>query len=101
MSLLWKLEPATEAKHRLYKRYMDAWWPIMLQPTKDGYLRPRVTYVDAFAGPGLYADGEEGSPVFVLDRLLKHESVERMFLDRDRVRPPHCLKKNGTPARWH
>lgn len=25
MSVLWSLEPATEAKHRLYKRYFDAW----------------------------------------------------------------------------
>lgn len=49
---LWPLEPATEAKHRLYKRYLDAWWPIMLQPNKSGWSRPHVTYVDAFAGPG-------------------------------------------------
>lgn len=60
MSVLWKLEPATAAKHRLYRRYMHAWWPIMLQPTPTGFLRPRVTYVDAFAGPGRYEDGEKG-----------------------------------------
>ena len=24
MGVLWKLEPATEAKHRLYKQYLDA-----------------------------------------------------------------------------
>lgn len=35
------LEPATAAKHRLYKnkhrlykkKYLDAWWPILLQPS--------------------------------------------------------------------
>ncbi|MEU4560834.1 three-Cys-motif partner protein TcmP [Actinoplanes sp. NPDC023936] len=80
------MEPATAAKHRLYKRYLDAWWPILLQPTPGkGYLRPRVTYVDAFAGPGIYEAGEEGSPVFALDRLLKHQLVKRMNLSRDRV----------------
>ncbi|MBP2330606.1 three-Cys-motif partner protein [Kibdelosporangium banguiense] len=84
--LLWKLEPATAAKHQLYKRYLDAWWPIMLQRTPGGHLRPRVTYVDAFAGPGRYEDGEEGSPVFVLDRLLNHAASARMLLARDRVR---------------
>ncbi|MFI6678722.1 three-Cys-motif partner protein TcmP [Kribbella sp. NPDC050470] len=84
--LLWKLEPATAAKHRLYKRYLDAWWPIMLQPTSTGYLRPRVTYLDAFAGPGRYLGGEVGSPVFVLERLLTHGSLSRMHLSRDRVR---------------
>ncbi len=85
--LLWKLEPATAAKHKLYRRYLDAWWPKMLQPSaKEGWWRPRVTYVDAFAGPGLYEDGEDGSPVFVLDRLLRHAAVPRMGLSQDRVR---------------
>ncbi|WP_119727092.1 three-Cys-motif partner protein TcmP [Thermomonospora amylolytica] len=85
MDLLWKLEPATAAKHRLYRRYLDAWWPILLQRRKDGHLPSRVTYVDAFAGPGEYVDGEDGSPVIALDRLLNHAAVERMHLSRDRV----------------
>lgn len=87
MSVLWRLEPATAAKHQLYKRYLDAWWPIMLQPSpRDGRLWPRVTYLDAFAGPGRYAEGEEGSPVFALDRLLSHKMADRMRLSRQRVR---------------
>ena len=85
--VLWALEPATAAKHRLYKRYLDAWWPILLQPrSRDGRLWPRVTYLDAFAGPGRYLGGEEGSPVFALQRLLCHDATERMRLSRDRVR---------------
>jgi three-Cys-motif partner protein len=87
MSVLWRLEAATAAKHRLYKRYLDAWWPILLQASsRDGSLRSRVTYLDAFAGPGRYEGGEEGSPVFALDRLLHHVAVDRMYLSRDRVR---------------
>lgn len=86
MGVLWELESATAAKHRLYKKYLDAWWPILLQPSPSGFLRPRITYVDAFAGPGRYVGGEEGSPVFVLDRLLRHTAVSRMQLTRERVR---------------
>ncbi|GGP89963.1 three-Cys-motif partner protein TcmP [Streptomyces melanogenes] len=85
MGVLWKLEAATAAKHRLYKRYLDAWWPILLQPT-NGWMRPRVTLLDAFAGPGRYLGDEEGSPVFTLDRLLNHSAADRMHLRRDRVR---------------
>jgi three-Cys-motif partner protein len=86
LGLLWKLEPATAAKHQLYKRYLDAWWPIMLQPLPpSGYERPRVTYVDAFAGPGIYELGEDGSPIFAIDRLLKHTAFPRMNVTRDRV----------------
>lgn len=86
MGVLWELEPATAAKHRLYKKYLDAWWPILLQPSASGYLRPYVTYVDAFAGPGRYLGGEDGSPVFVLSRLLRHTAATRMHLSRKRVR---------------
>ena len=85
--VLWPLESATAAKHRLYKRYLDAWWPILLQQrSRDGWLWPRVTYLDAFAGPGRYLGGEEGSPVFALRKLLRHDAAERMHLSRDRVR---------------
>ena len=84
--VLWPLEPATEAKHRLYRSYLDAWWPIMLQPIgREGWLRPRITYVDAFAGPGRYEGGEPGSPVLALRRLLDHVARERMHLSRERV----------------
>jgi three-Cys-motif partner protein len=83
---LWKLEPATAAKHRLYKRYLGGWWAKMLQPNAKDFSWPRVTYVDAFAGPGRYEGGEEGSPVFVLDELLHHTARDRMNLRRDRVR---------------
>jgi len=79
--VLWPLESHTEAKHRLYKRYLDAWWPILLQTPS---IR-RVTYVDAFAGPGEYEGGEDGSPTFVLDRLLNHISRDLMVLTRERV----------------
>lgn len=81
VAVLWALESHTEAKHRLYKRYLDAWWPILLQQSWV----TRVTYVDAFAGPGEYEGGEEGSPLFTLDRLLRHEARGRMNLSQDRV----------------
>jgi three-Cys-motif partner protein len=78
--VLWDLEPATAAKHRLYQRYLDAWWPILLQPDRFGRRQP-VTYLDAYAGPGVYAGGEPGSPIFALRRLLDHNARERMALD--------------------
>jgi three-Cys-motif partner protein len=88
MSTLWPLEPATEAKHRLYRCYLDAWWAKLLQaktPT-GSYVFPRVTYVDAFAGPGRYEEGEDGSPVIALKRLLDHQRARKMGLTRKRVR---------------
>lgn len=102
MGVLWKLEPATAAKNRLYQRYLDAWWPILLQTSqRTGYSRPRVTLLDAFAGPGRYQDGEPGSPVFILERLLNDSAVDRMhlsprrvhliFIEKDHARHQHLL----------
>jgi three-Cys-motif partner protein len=71
---------------------LDAWFPIFLQQSWVN----RVTYVDAFAGPGEYEAGEEGSPVFALDRLLNHEARQRMNLTRNRVT---MIFIEGNPAR--
>ncbi|MFT9671187.1 three-Cys-motif partner protein TcmP [Streptomyces rhizosphaericola] len=93
-----KLEPATAAKHRLYQRYLDAWWPILLQTNqRTQYAFPRVTLLDAFAGPGRYEGKEPGSPVFILDRLLNHHAVERMNPSRSRV---HLVFIERDPARY-
>lgn len=78
---LWKLEPATTAKHRLYEAYLNAWFPILLQCSWI----EKVTYVDAFAGPGKYEDGEDGSPLFAIRNVLNHKSRLSMNLSRERV----------------
>jgi three-Cys-motif partner protein len=81
MSLLWPLEAHTEAKHRLYRRYLDAWWPIMLQQAWVEH----VTYIEAFAGPGEYEGGEPGSPIYAMRSLLNHSQRSNMNIRRDRV----------------
>jgi three-Cys-motif partner protein len=97
MGVLWPLEPATGAKHRLYKHYFDAWWPILLQPSpRSGGSWPKVTFLDAFAGPGRYETGEEGSPVFNLRGLLNHNHVDRMGLSRERVQLIFIEKDRAT-----
>ncbi|MCT9113745.1 hypothetical protein ACFWD7_38200 [Streptomyces mirabilis] len=72
MGVLWPLEPATAAKHRLYKSYFGAWWPILLQPSpRTGRSWPKVTFLDAFAGPGRYAAGEAAQQDDRVRRLLR------------------------------
>lgn len=50
----WALEPHTQAKHLILRRYLEAWLPIMA--THNG----RIVFVDGFAGPGRYVGREEG-----------------------------------------
>lgn len=87
---LWKLEPHTRGKHLVLKRYLDAWFPIM------GSWNGRILFIDGFAGPGEYEDGEEGSPIIALKSLLEHRSkgmvtaeVGFLFIEKDPDRAAH------------
>ena len=87
---LWPLEPHTTGKHLVLGNYMDAWLPIMLQRNE------RILFIDAFAGPGEYADGEEGSPLIALNALLKRRDlntlggrIDYLFIEKDPERARH------------
>ena len=60
-TIVWDLEPHTQAKHEILKRYLEAWIPIL---TQSGF--PEIMYVDGCAGPGRYSKGEDGSPIIAL-----------------------------------
>ena len=62
----WTIEPHTQIKHLILRRYLDAWLPIMAR------YNDRILFVDGFAGPGRYSGGEPGSPVIALEALLDH-----------------------------
>ncbi len=84
----WKLEPHTAKKHEILRRYFQAWLPIMVTWNK------RVLFIDGFAGPGEYSDGEDGSPVIVLkearDHTRKFEAeLVCLFVEADQPRYEH------------
>ncbi len=66
---VWKLEPHTAAKHKILGKYLDAWFPIL------GKYNRKIVYVDGFAGPGCYLDGEPGSPIVALQSAFSHVDV--------------------------
>ena len=71
--VLLRMQPHTQAKHGLLRRYLDAWYPIL------GTTHGRLLFVDGFAGPGRYVGGEPGSPVIALERLLKHKAIDSIL----------------------
>jgi three-Cys-motif partner protein len=82
----WDLEPHTRAKHEILRRYLQAWTPIL---SMGGF--KQLIYVDGFAGPGRYANGEDGSPVIALKAALAHRDritadVSFLFIERDVTR---------------
>lgn len=73
--MLWSCDPHTVAKHRILRHYLDAWFPILAQARKSP-----ITYIEAFAGPGIYLGGEPGSPVVATEAFLR----QRRFFTPDR-----------------
>ena len=63
---VWDIEPHTAKKHEILRRYFQAWLPIL------GRYNSRLLYVDAFAGPGEYSKGEDGSPLVILKAARNH-----------------------------
>ena len=70
----WDPSPHTLIKHKLYRRYLQAWLPILVQ---GGY--GRLDVVDGFAGPGRYLGGEPGSPLVAVKAILDHSRLEFLY----------------------
>lgn len=86
---IWQIEPHTQAKHAILRRYLAAWLPIL---TRGGF--PRVLYIDGFAGPGRYTGGEDGSPVIAVNeaRTFGYSSswqIDFCFVELDGGRADH------------
>ncbi len=88
---LWKLDSHTIGKHLVLRSYLDAWLPIMTK------WNGRVLIIDAFAGPGMYEKGEEGSPVVAIRALANHRAeirneVRYLFIEKDTARYEHLVE---------
>lgn len=66
---VWKIDPHTQAKHEILRRYLGAWFPILNR------YNGRIVYIDGFSGPGRYKGGELGSPLVALNVALKHRKA--------------------------
>jgi three-Cys-motif partner protein len=80
---VWDLSPHTRAKHEILRRYLQAWTPIL---SHGGF--PDIIYIDGFAGPGRYSQGEDGSPIIALRAALDQSipsstRVFFLFVERD------------------
>jgi len=91
--VIWELEPHTKAKHEILRYYLGAWFPILAS------VHSRILYVDGFAGPGEYKNGERGSPIIALEVAKNHVLASRLlkklvflFIEKDDRRADHLEK---------
>ncbi|MEU0559364.1 three-Cys-motif partner protein TcmP [Dactylosporangium sp. NPDC006015] len=81
----WPCEEHTGAKHDIYRRYLERWFPILLAGS-NAY--PSVTYAEGFSGPGIYSGDELGSPVIAIQALTSKVRPDKgiarfVFVDDD------------------
>lgn len=79
----WTIEPHTEAKHAILRKYLDAWLPIITR------WNGKVIYIDGFAGPGKYSSGQDGSPIIAIKAVLEHRTeinaeIKMLFIEKDK-----------------
>ncbi|WP_280494142.1 three-Cys-motif partner protein TcmP [Nocardia farcinica] len=80
----WPRAEHTAAKHNIYDRYLRRWFPIIL--SQNGW--DTATYAEGFAGPGVYTDGSDGSPIiairaFVEEVSNRSKTAQFLFIDDD------------------
>ena len=100
--IIWEIEPHTKAKHLILEEYLKAWFPILSK------WNSRIVYYDGFAGPGVYAGGEKGSPVIALDVARSHqdklkENLVFIFVEKDKDRAENLkniIEKKALPNNY-
>lgn len=90
LGTVWDLEPHTGKKHEILRRYFQAWLPILSQTNG------RLLYLDGFAGPGEYSQGEDGSPLVILKAARDHKhkftsELVCLFVEDRRDRYEHLV----------
>ena len=68
---LWPSQPRTLLKHQVYRQYLHCWMGKVCQKFGNSAI------VDAFAGPGAYLDGPDGSSVVIAKTFLEHSRLPR------------------------
>jgi three-Cys-motif partner protein len=93
--MLWAREEHTKAKHELLLAFFNMWVSV-----HSGYFASQengglVRIYDGFAGPGVYAGGEPGSPLIIMRALCTNTNLlvrwkrvryDIHFVEKDRAR---------------
>ena len=61
-------------KARIVSKYFDAWASVMARVVSRRRDK-RIGYIDLFAGPGKYSDGELSTPLLVLQRAIRQPRI--------------------------
>ena len=94
--ILWPREEHTKAKHELLLAFFNKWVSIHSSYFASQQTGGLVRIYDGFAGPGIYAGGESGSPLIIMRALCTNANLLKRW---KRVRyDVHFVEKNRARA---
>lgn len=81
----------SEVKTRIVTKFFASWSNVIVQTAKRSGRKPRLAYIDLFAGPGTYGDGSKSTPLLIMEKAIQTpalaEGLSTIFNDAD---PDHA-----------
>jgi three-Cys-motif partner protein len=77
-------------KSRIVVKFFATWSNVIVQSAKQHHQRPRLAYVDLFAGPGRYSDGAMSTPLLVMEKVIATPDLaENLISTFNDIDPEH------------
>ena len=73
-------------KSAIVSKYFWVWAKVIMTQARKSS-KPKIAYLDLFAGPGRYKDGAKSTPLLILEKAVRDEAMSQMlvtiFNDKD------------------
>ncbi len=69
---------SSQVKTRIVVKYFWSWAKVIIPTAKRS--KNKIGYVDLFAGPGIYEDGTESTPILVLKKAAEDNDIRNMLV---------------------
>lgn len=69
---------SSQVKTRIVVKYFWSWAKVIIPTAKRS--KNKIGYVDLFAGPGIYEDGTESTPILVLKKAAENNDICNMLV---------------------
>ena len=78
----------SKIKSLIVSKYFWAWARVIISTAKKNGRKPKLAYIDLFAGPGRYKDGTKSTPIIILEKTVADfdlkEGLVTIFNDADK-----------------
>lgn len=70
----------SKVKSLIVSKYFWAWAKVIIATAKKNRRKPRIAYIDLFAGKGRYNDGTKSTPVLILEKAVSENDLRNSLV---------------------